>query len=122
MGRSTGPPHSVCLLCAVPTTVRLVLGLGWRGRLVFRNVGHECLGRQDHPGDRDSILDGGTGDLGRVDDALFEEVDVFLGNHIESNRVGTRVCIATTDFLDDDRTLVPGVEHDRADRLLKRTP
>ena len=55
----------------------VVVAAAGAGLLLLRDVGDQRLRRQDHRGDGGGVLERGAGDLGRVDDALLEEVAVL---------------------------------------------
>src|SRR5262249_45575611 len=61
-------------------------GGGRRGRFFFllRNLGHERLGRQQQRGNRGSVGQRRSYHLGRVDDARFDEILVFLALRVEA--------------------------------------
>src|SRR5258708_5375872 len=87
-----------------------------RGRvLLLRQVGDQRLGGQQHGGDRCRVLQGRAGDLGGVDDAGLDHVDVLAGG-----RVVALALAQATNLLDHHRALGPGVGGDLAQRLLDR--
>ena len=47
-------------------------------------VGHNGLGGEEQRGDGGGVLQGRAGDLGRVDDARGEQVDVLAGGGVEA--------------------------------------
>ena len=67
-------------------------------------------------GDRSRVLDRRTHDLGRVDDALGDQVAVLAGLRVEA--VG--VLILLQDLADDDRAVLAGIGGDLAGRSLDR--
>src|SRR6266571_1339579 len=90
-----------------------------RGRLLFLGdlVNHRLRG-QHQTRDAGRVLQGGAGDLGRVDDAGLEHVDPLAGVGIEADR-GLLLLLP---LLHDDRTLVAGVDGDLANRLFEGAP
>src|SRR6478672_3748381 len=55
--------------------------------LLPRHFGNHRLGGDEQARDRRSALERLTHDLGRVDDALGEHVDVFAGLRVEAERI-----------------------------------
>ncbi len=55
-----------------------------RSRRLLRLVGDDGLGREEQRGDRCGVLQRRARDLGRVDDALSEEVAVLAGRGVEA--------------------------------------
>src|SRR3546814_15958711 len=47
-------------------------------------LGHERLGSDEKRGDRGGVLEGGTHDLGRIDDARLHQVFIFAGGGVEA--------------------------------------
>src|SRR3546814_5075528 len=47
-------------------------------------LGHERLGSDEQRGDRAGVLEGGTHDLGRIDDARLHQVFIFAGGGVEA--------------------------------------
>src|SRR5207248_5019535 len=86
-----------------------------RRRLLLRLVGDDRLGGEEQRGDRRGVLQRRPGDLGGVDDAFLEHVDVFAGRGVE-----TVPDLETADPLDHDTALEAGVERDLLDRRLER--
>src|SRR5215213_3285235 len=84
------------------------------GLLLLRLVGHHGLGGQEQAGDRGRVLQGGTDDLGRVDDPRLEHVGVLAGG-----RVQALARVEAADPLDHHATLEAGVGGDLLERLLE---
>jgi hypothetical protein len=82
-------------------------GVGGR---VFRGVRHDGLGGEEEAGDAGGVLEGAAGDLGGVDDAGGDEVDVLAGGGVEAVAGGE-----VADLLDDDAALEAAVERDLLD-------
>ena len=89
-------------------------GIG-RGRFP-RQFGDHGLGGHQQAGYGRSVLQRGAHHLGRVDDALGDHVDIFLGLGIEA--VGLRLVLE--DLADHDRAFDAGILGDLADRGLQR--
>ena len=90
------------------------------GSLLLRLVGDERLGGEDHAGDRRRVLHRRAGDLGRVDDAGLDHVDVLVGDHVVADVGVLLLLLRSADHLDDDRAVLAGVGGDAAQRLLER--
>src|SRR5438034_3778196 len=88
-------------------------------RLLFLGdlVNHRLRG-QHQTRDAGGVLQGGAGDLGRVDDPGLEHVDPLAGVGIEADRG----LLFFLPLLHDDRTLVAGVDGDLANRLFESAP
>src|ERR1700756_3799165 len=82
---------------------------GAGGRLL-RQLGDHGLGGDQKRGNRSCVLDSHTHDLGRVDDALGDQVAVLAGLRVEA--VG--VLILLQDLADDDRAVLAGIDRDLA--------
>src|SRR5712675_517939 len=82
-------------------------------RRYFRYHG---FGGDQKRGDRRRVLDRHANHLGRVDDALGDQVDVFAGLRVEA--VG--VLILLQDLADDHGTVFSGVDRDLAGRIGQR--
>src|ERR1700720_690424 len=78
--------------------------------VLLRQFGHHGFGGDQKRRDRGRVLDRHTHDLGRVDDALGDQVDVFAGLRVEA--VG--VLILLQDLADDDGTVLARVDRDLA--------
>ena len=79
--------------------------------LLLRNFGDQALGGQQQTGNRGRILQGGAGDLFRIDDASLHEVLVFASSDIIAF-----VAFAPLDFLHDDRAFHAGIRSQGAKR------
>src|SRR5260370_13052174 len=77
---------------------------------VLLHFGHHGFGGDQKRRDRGCVLDRHAHDLGRVDDALRDQVDVFAGLRVEA--VG--VLILLEDLADDDGTVLARVDRDLA--------
>src|SRR6185312_4265570 len=85
---------------------------GWAGGLLLRHLGDQSFrGDQEccHGG---CILDRDADHLGRVDDALGDQIDVFAGLAVEA--IG--ILILLQDLADDDGAVLTGVDRDLARR------
>src|SRR5690606_23257708 len=60
-----------------------------RSSLVFDDVGDHGLGGDHQTADGGRSLQGGTGDLGRVQDAHLDHVAVGVGSGVEAEVAGT---------------------------------
>src|SRR6185369_13615354 len=85
-------------------------------RLLLRTLRDHGFGGDQQRGDRGRILQGGTHDLGRVDDAGLDQVGVFALLGVEAE-VGV---LRFHHLADDDRAVGAGVFGDLADRGLQR--
>src|SRR5262249_10526691 len=59
----------------------------WRRGFWLRLLGHHCLGGDEEAGNGGGILQRRTHDLGRVNDALFDQVAIFAGLGVEAETV-----------------------------------
>src|SRR6266487_1703566 len=80
--------------------------------VLLRQFGHHGFGGDQQSRNRGCVLDRRTHDLGRVDDALGDQVDVFARLRVEA--VG--VLILLEDLADDNRTVLARVDRDLARR------
>src|ERR1700737_1640170 len=80
--------------------------------VLLRQFGHHGLGGDQKRRNRRCVLDRRTNDLGRVDDALRDQVDVFAGLRVEA--VG--VLVLLEDLADDDGAIFARVDRDLARR------
>src|SRR5664280_299431 len=87
-----------------------------RSRLL-RLVRDDHFGRQEQRGDRRGVLQRRAGDLGRVNDAGLDHVDVLAGGRIQAVP-GLEVA----HLLDHDATFEAGVHRDLLERGLQRQP
>src|SRR5687768_2842714 len=83
--------------------------------LLFHQLGHHRIGGEHQTGYGGSVLQRGARDLGRVDDALRDQIAVLLGLRVEAV-----VALALEHLVQHHRRLGPGVVHDDAQRLLER--
>src|SRR6266436_4698251 len=84
--------------------------------VLLRHFGHHGFGGDQQRRDRGRVLDRHTHDLGRVDDALGDQVDVFAGLGVEA--IG--VLILLEDLADDDGTVLARVDRDLAGWIRQR--
>src|SRR5450631_3410506 len=84
--------------------------------LLLRNLGDHRLGGDQQACDRSRALDRRTHDLGRVDDALADEIAVFAGLRVEA----PVVLVLLEDLADNDRAVFAGIGGDLAGRGLDR--
>src|SRR5664280_3121636 len=87
-----------------------------RSRLL-RLVRNDHFGRQEQRGDRRGVLQRRAGDLGRVNDAGLDHVDVLAGGRIQAVP-GLEVA----HLLDHNATFEAGVHRDLLERGLQRQP
>src|SRR5712692_6766015 len=80
--------------------------------VLLRQFGHHGFGGDQKRCNRRCVLDRRANDLGRVDDALRDQVDVFAGLRVEA--VG--VLVLLEDLADDDRAVLARVDRDLARR------
>ena len=83
---------------------------------LLRHFGDHGLGGDQEAGHGGRALQGLTHDLGRVDDALLDHVDVFAVLGVEAEAV----VLLLDDLADDHRTVLAGVGRDLAGRSLDR--
>src|SRR5665647_2538815 len=86
------------------------------GTLLLRNFGDHRFRGDQQPGNRSRALDRRTHDLGRVDDALADEIAVFAGLGVEA----PVVLVLLEDLADNDRAVFAGIGGDLAGRGLDR--
>ena len=79
--------------------------------VLLRLLGHHGFRGDQQPGDRRGVLQSRTHDLGRIDDALGEHVDVLA---VLLKPVG--ILILFQDFADDDGAVLARVDRDLACR------
>src|SRR5205823_8172158 len=85
-------------------------------RFPLRNLRDHRFRSQHERADRSGVLQSGSGDLRRIDNARLHQVFELASLGIKSEvRVGTR-----TDLLDHDCTLVTSVAGDVSQRLFSR--
>src|SRR6202022_1968450 len=80
--------------------------------VLLRHFGHHGFGGDQERRDRRRVLDRHANYLGRVDDALGDQVDVFAGLGVEA--VG--ILILLEDLADDDGAVLARVDRDLASR------
>ena len=80
--------------------------------VLLRHFGHHGFGGDQQRRNGGRVLDRHANHLGRVDDALGDQVAVFAGLRVEA--VG--VLILLEDLADDDRAVFTGVDRDLAGR------
>ena len=78
--------------------------------------GDHRLGGDEEAGDRGRVLQRRAHDLGRIDDAGLDHVDIFLGLGVEAPVRG----LVLADLADHDRAFGPRVLGDLTDRRLER--
>src|SRR5260370_17834380 len=78
--------------------------------VLLRHFGHHGFGGDQERRNGRRILDRHTNHLGRVDDALRDQVDVFAGLRVEP--VG--VLVLLEDLADDHRAVFAGIDSDLA--------
>src|SRR4051794_21835753 len=80
--------------------------------VLLRQLGHHGFGGDQQRRNRGCVLDRRTDHLGRVDDALLDEVAVFTGLRVEA----VVVRLVLEDLADDDGTVLARVDRDLASR------
>src|SRR5271170_400456 len=85
--------------------------------VVFLELGNESFRRKHQAGDGRSVLQRQAGDLGWVNDASLDEVDVFAGVRVKAEVFFLRLA----DFSDDYRAFKAGVVGDLASGLFEST-
>src|SRR5579859_643719 len=85
-------------------------------RVFLRHFGHHGFGGDQQRGNGGRVLDGYANNLGRIDDALGDQVDVFAGLGVKA--VG--VLVLLQDFADDHRAVFTGIDRDLAGRIGQR--
>src|SRR5438552_9630538 len=86
------------------------------GCVLLRHFGHHGFGGDQESRDGSCVLDRHTHDLGRVDDALGDEVAVFAGLGVEA----VSVLVLLQDLADDDGAVFTSVDRDLARRIGQR--
>src|SRR6478735_4623004 len=84
--------------------------------VLLRHFGHHGFGGDQECRDGRCVLDCHTNHLGRVDDALGNQVDVFAGLRVEA--VG--ILILLEDLADDHRTVFASIDGDLAGWIRQR--
>src|SRR5437879_2235266 len=84
--------------------------------VLLRHFGHHGFGGDQKRRDGSRVLDRHANHLGRVDDALGDQVDVFAGLRVEA----VRVLILFEDLADDHRAIFTCVDSDLAGRRGQR--
>src|SRR5258705_9442284 len=84
--------------------------------VLLRHFGHHGFGGDQERRDGSRVLDRYANHLGRVDDALGYQVDVFAGLRVEA----IRILILLEDLADNHRAVFTGVDRDLASGPGKR--
>src|ERR1700730_8468031 len=84
--------------------------------VLLRQFGHHGFGSDQESCDRSRVLDRHTNNVGRVDDALGDQVPVFAGLGVEA--VG--ILVLLKDLADDDRAVFARIDRDLAGRIGQR--
>jgi hypothetical protein len=82
---------------------------------LFRNIGDEAFGSEDHTGDRGGILESGDGDFGRVNNPILEEGAEFVGKGV----IAVVGILTLDDFVEDETVVSAGVFGDSSEGLLE---
>src|SRR6185437_13600396 len=77
-----------------------------RACVLLRQFGHHGFGGDQERRNRGCVLDRRTDHLGRVDDALLDEVAIFAGLRVEA----VRIRLVLEDLADDDGTVFARVD------------
>src|SRR4051794_26120528 len=80
--------------------------------VLLRQFGHHCFGGDQESRNRSCVLDRRTNHLGRVDDALLDEIAVFTGLRVEA----VIVRLVLEDLADDHGAVLARVDRDLAGR------
>src|SRR5712664_1877217 len=78
--------------------------------VLLRHFGHHGFGGDQQSRDRGRVLDRHANNLGRVDNALGDQVDVFAGLRVEA----IRILVLLEDLADDHRAVFAGIDRDLA--------
>src|SRR5882762_7694456 len=78
--------------------------------VLLRNFRHHGFGGDQKRRHRGCVLDRHANNLGRVDDALGDQVDVFAGLRVEA----IRILVLLEDLADDHRAVFAGIDSDLA--------
>src|SRR3984893_454670 len=78
--------------------------------VLLRQFGHHGFGGDQKRRNRRGVLDRRANHLGRVDDALRDQVDVFAGLRVEA----VRILVLLEDLADDDGAVLARVDRDLA--------
>src|SRR5919108_3958804 len=100
-------------MCVAPLSVVQALSASGRGT-PLRQLGDQCCSAQDHARHAGGVLERTARDLGRIDDARLDQVNVALREDIEAP---VRAFLAPH-VLDHDTALETGVGDKLAQRLL----
>ena len=84
--------------------------------VLLRHFGNHGFGGDQERRDGRCVLDRHTNHLGRVDDALGDQVDVFTGLQVET----VSVLILLEDLADDHRAIFTCIDRDLAGRMGQR--
>src|SRR5216684_3046437 len=78
--------------------------------VLLRQFGHHGFGGDQQRRDRGRVLDRHANNLGRVDNALGDQVDIFAGLRVEA----IRILVLLEDLADDHRAVFAGIDGDLA--------
>src|SRR5690606_14676750 len=101
--------------CSVSHPAHAPAVTGW-GRILRRDVGYHRLGGDQQGRDRPGILQGGPYDLGGIDDAGLDHIDVGFSLGVKA----LAAILAIGEFSNNDRALDPGIFGNLPDRSLER--
>src|SRR3569623_1899106 len=114
-----GPSHELVNLCCLHHAVHTAHAAHTAGHACFllflRQFGHHRLGGDHEPGHGGGVLQCGTRDLGRIQEAHRHHVAVFAGGGVV-----TVVTFAFLNLVENHGLLVAGFGHDLAQRLFHR--
>ena len=113
---ATGPFFFVCPLNGWTSEVHAAHAAarwhGGAGRRLLRQLSDHGFGGDQERGDGRRVLDRNANHLGRVDDALGDQVAVLAGLAVEAERV----LILLQDLADDDGAVLARIDGDLAGR------
>src|SRR5450631_3686807 len=101
--------------CVWTLEVHVPAAAALRSRVLLRLVRDDDFGGEEQCGDRRGVLQRRAGDLGRIDDAGLDQVDVLTGG-----RVQAPAGLEVAHLLDNNSAFEAGVDRDLLQRRLER--